>query len=105
MRISIRPKSPLGRWSVGLAAAFVLLFVLFQTFAASVRRNPVTNPNPPSPVILMAVIAAYVSGMVSFVTGLISIIKSKERSILVSSLVVVGFLSLFFLLGEVLFPH
>ena len=96
MRISILPKSSLGRWSVGLAAAFILLFILFQlfqTFVASVRRNPVSNPGPPSPVILMAVVADYISGIAAFVTGLISIIKSKERSILI------------FLLGEVIFPN
>jgi hypothetical protein len=53
VRISILPKSSLGRLSVGLVAAFILLNVLDQTFAASVRRNPVPNPGPPSPVILI----------------------------------------------------
>jgi len=105
VRISILPKSSLGRWSVGLAGAFILLFVIFQTFAAFVRRNPVPNPGPPSPVIFMAVVADYISGVAAFVTGLISIIKSKERSILVFLVVVIGFLALLFLLGEVIFPH
>jgi divalent metal cation (Fe/Co/Zn/Cd) transporter len=105
VRISILPKTSLGRWSVGLAAAFILLFVLLQTFYASVRRNPVPNPVPPSPVILIGVVARYISGIASFVTGLISMIKSKERSILVFSVVIVGFLALIWLLGEVLFPH
>ena len=105
MRINILPKSALGRWSLGLAAAFILLFVLFQTFAAFVRRNPVPHPGPPSPVILIAVVADYISGIAAFVTGLISIIKSKERSILVFLVVAVGFLALLFLLGEVIFPH
>ena len=31
--------------------------------------------------------------------------KNKERSILVFSVVVVGFFALLFLLGEVLYPH
>ena len=105
MRISILPKSSLGRWSVGLAAAFILLNVLLQTFYAYVHRNPVPNPGPPSPVILMAVVADYISGIAAFVTGLISIIKSKERAILVFLVVVVGVLALLFLLGEVIFPH
>ena len=105
MRISILPKTLLGRWSVGLAIAFFLLFVLFQTFAPFVPRNPVPNPGPPSPVILMVVVADYISGISAFVTGLISIIKSRERSILVFLVVVVGVLALLFLLGEVIFPH
>jgi hypothetical protein len=53
----------------------------------------------------MAVVADYISGIAAFVTGLISIIKSKERSILVFLVVVVGVLALLFLLGEVIFPH
>ena len=105
MRISILPKGPLGWWSVGLAAAFFLLRLVFQTFFAEGGRNPVPNPGPPSPVVLMGVVANYISGIASFVTGLISMIKSKERSILVFSVVIVGFLALIWLLGEVLFPH
>ena len=105
MQITILPKSSLGRWSVGLAAAFILLFVLLQTFYAYVHRNPVPNPAPPSPVILMGVVADYISGIGSFVTGLISIIKSKERSILVFLVVAVCFFALIWLLGEVLIPH
>ena len=105
MRIAVLPKTSLSRWSVGLAAAFILLFVLFQTFAASVRCYPVPNPGLPSPVIVMAVVADYISGIAAFVIGLISIIKSKERSILVFLVVVVGVIALLFLLGEVIFPH
>jgi hypothetical protein len=105
MRITILPKTSLGRWSVGLAAAFFLLYVLLQTFYASVHRNPAPNPGPPSPFIPMVVVAEYISGIVSFVTGLISIIKSKERSIFVFLVVAVGFFVFIFLLGEILFER
>jgi len=105
MRITILPKTALGWWSVGLAAAFFLLRVLLQTFAASVRQNPLPIPGPPSPVILIAVVADYISGIVSFVTGLTSIIKSKERSILIFLVVIVGFFALLFVFGEFLFPN
>ena len=105
MRISILPKTTLGRWSVGLAAAFFLLFVLLQTFYTSVHRNPVTNPGSPSPFILVGVVAEYISGIASFVTGLISLIKSKERSILVFLVVIVGFLVLLMEFLEFLLSH
>ncbi len=105
MRISILPKTSLGRWSVGLAAVFFLLYVLLQTFYASVHRNPVPNPGPPSPVIPIAVVTDYISGIVSLVAGLISIIKSKERSFFVFLVVAVGFFTFIFLLGEILFEH
>ena len=105
MRINILPKTPLGRWSVGLTAAFILLDVLRQIFYAYLHRDPIPNPPPPSPFVFMAVGVHHISGIAAFVTGLISIIKSKERSILVFLVVAVGFLALLFLLGEVIFPH
>ena len=105
MGISVLPKTSLGDKSVRGAAAFLLLFVLFQTFAASIRRNPVPNPSQPSLAFLTVVVLSYALGIFSFVTGLISIINRRERSILVFSVVVAGFLASFFLLGKILFEH
>jgi len=50
-------------------------------------------------------VAFGISGIATLVTGLISTIKSKERSILVFLAVVVGLFVLIFLLGEFLYPH
>jgi hypothetical protein len=82
--------------------AFFLLYVLLQTFYASEHRNPAPNPGPPSPFIPMVVVAEYISGIASFVTGLISLIKRKERAILVFLVVAVGSFALLFLVGELL---
>jgi hypothetical protein len=54
---------------------------------------------------MVALIIGLASGIAAFVTGLISIIKSRERSILVFLAVIVGLLVLIFCLGEVIFPH
>jgi hypothetical protein len=105
VRISILPKTSMGRWSVGLAAVFFLLYALLQTFYASVHHNPAPNPGPPSPFIPIVVVAEYISGIVPFITSLISIIKSKERSILVFLVVAAGLFVLIFLIGEILFEH
>jgi len=116
VRISILPKTSLGRWSVALVAAFFLLFVLEQTFVASVLRglrpNPVSPPVSPPPMVHVVAtisgilfVAAPISGISAFVTGLISVLKSKERSILVFLAVFIGLFVLIFCLGEVLVPH
>ena len=96
MRISIRPKSLLGRWSVGLAAAFILLLVLSGVLTGLGG----VGPGPVGPIVG---VAFGISGIAALVTGLISMIKSKERSILVY--LGMGLLVLVFLLGEFLFPH
>ena len=46
-----------------------------------------------------------VVGIAALVTGLISIIKRNERSILVLSATLIGLFALLFVLGEFLFPH
>jgi len=100
VRITILPKSSLGRWSVGLAAAFILLYILFAVLTGLGGVGP-----GPVAFILIATAVFGISGIAVFVTALIRIIKSKERSILVFLVVVVGLFALFFFLGEFLFPH
>ena len=96
MRITVLPKTLLGRWSVGLAIPSLFL----STYQIWVRLGR-----------LASLIATYlnmafvIAGMAAFVIGLISIIKRKERSILVFVALALGLLCWFFVLGEFLFPH
>ena len=88
MRISILPKTSLGRWSVGLAAA-CFLPPLVQWLAGPELHSAV------DPVALIITVALGILGIGSVVTGLISIIKRKERSILVFVAVIVALFFLF----------
>ena len=95
------PKTKAGKWSVGLIIAFLLLFVgASQLPAVSFQRYPVLGL-----VNVVAVITAGISGVAAFFTGLISIIKSKERSVLVFIATAIGLFALIFVLGEFLVPH
>ncbi len=98
MRISIQPKSLLGRWSIGMGAAFILLQVLSSILTGLGGMG--SGPIGP-----MIGVAFGVSGIAALITGLISVIKSKERSILVFIAILVGLFCLLFFLGEFLFPH
>ena len=91
MRISILPKTLLGRWSVGLAIAFILVVVF------NILSQQRINFESGSVALRIFFIALCITGIGSLVTGLISIIKSKERSILVFLAEVVGLFTLFFL--------
>ena len=111
MRISILPKTCLGKWSVGLVAAFILISVV-NGLLTPPRPSPGAPVLPPSMAVvamgisrMVVLIIGLASGIAAFVTGLISIIKSRERSILVFLAVIVGLLVLIFCLGEVIFPH
>ena len=79
MRTSVSPKTSLGRWSVGLAIASILFFVLSEVLTGFEVLGPGFNPVL---AVILTIISAGILGA-AFVTGLISIIKRKERSVLV----------------------
>ncbi len=87
MRIITLPKSPLGWWSVGLVVASFIFLVLFQV---------ILGPGPDYNMTLAYSLTAVTAGVAvaAFVTGLISVIKNKERSILVFVAMVISFYSL-----------
>ena len=66
-----------------------------------------SDENNLAPLLLIpaTIIPAGICGIAAFFTGIISIIKSKERSVLVFLTTVIGFLVLIFVLGEILVPH
>jgi hypothetical protein len=80
MGIAILPKTPLGKWSTGLVVASILLpFALYRFLIPFEPSDPEFNA-----VLCLAVIivVAVIAGA-AFVTGLISMIKSRERSVFV----------------------
>ena len=87
MRISILPKSVLGWWSVGLVIASLILFVL-----SVVILGPGPDYNMPLAYTLTSILTGI--AVAAFVTGLITIIRSGERSILVFVAMAIGLYSL-----------
>jgi len=103
MTINFAPKTRLGRFSVGLISAFFLLFILVQLLIASGQRGGETffdNLWLSIPVLVEAI-----CGISAFFTGIIGILRQKERAISVFLATVIGFFVLWFVLGEILVPH
>ena len=103
MRVTILPKTPLGKWSTGLIGAFVVFFVTFILIVTSGQRGDDTFDF--SDPLLIPLLLAGASGVLAFLTGLIGVIRNKERSILVFLAMLIGLYVLVFGLGEVIFPH
>ncbi len=82
--ITLLPKTSLGRWSLGLAIAFIPFLVAAVVLAGSDLYGINENGELFNPV-LTVVLTIFVVGTsgASLVTGLISMIKRRERSILV----------------------
>jgi hypothetical protein len=103
VRIAVLPKTSWGKWSVGLIAAFILFLALFLILVLSGQRGGETFFS--NLLLTVPMLIAGTCGVAAFVTGLIGIIKSKERSILVFLAIFVGFEIMVFCLGEFLVPH
>jgi type II secretory pathway component PulF len=97
------PKTAPGKWSVWLIVAFIVLFVSFILFVASGQRGGQEFFDN----LLLAIpgLLAGIAGVVSFFTGLVSVIGFRERSILVYPAMLIGLLVLLFVVGEISFPH
>lgn len=96
------PKSKLGKWSVGCLGLFVLFLLIGNIVVASGQEGGETFVD--NLYISIPMTLAGLSGIAAFVTGLVSIIKSRERSPLVYVATVIGLLLIIFLAGELFGP-
>jgi hypothetical protein len=103
MKFTVLPKTRLGKSSVALIGGMVLFFALLALLAASGQRGGETFSSN----LALAVpgLLAAICGIAAFFTGIIAIIKSRERSALVFLAAFIGLDVLIFCLGEVLSPH
>ena len=101
--MKLKPKSKLGKWSIGLIIAFFALLGVFALFIMSGERGGATYFSNLKLAILGTL--AGVCAISSFGVGLASIIKNKERSVFVFLSSSLGLLVFLWILAEVLFPH
>ena len=107
---SIMPITLLGKWSVGLIIAMPLLFLLGSSFTNSLYKSVPSGDTILAdivvrPALALTMLAGMVSGIMAFITGLLAIIRKKERAIFVFLSSLIGALLVLFLVGEALSPH
>ena len=100
MKFNFMAKTHLGKWSVGLIIAFFLLFTLSSyLFLASGDTFGVISSHFSDPLAVTLLLVG-ISGVCAFFTGIMSIIKKKERAITVYIATLIG---LFILVNVVAF--
>ena len=103
MRIHFKPTTTLGKRSAWLIFTFAVSLASFGILVASGQRGGDTFFS--NPILTIPILIAATAGISAFITGLISIVRRKERSISVYLAVVFGLITLVFVLGEIIFPH
>ncbi|MFN2144195.1 MAG: hypothetical protein ACK2T7_02530 [Anaerolineales bacterium] len=104
------PRTNLGKWSVGLILAmFLLLYIgmnLTMGMYESVKAGATIWADiAQRPALSLSMLAGFGAGTAAFITGLVAIIKQKERTLLVYISTLVGAGMVLFLIAEVVFPH
>ncbi len=104
MNFSIFPKTKLGSLSVVLFVILVIFvayfFLMISAFNQRGGDTFFSNLN-----LTIPILAAWGSGLAAFIVGLIAVIKSKSRSILVLVVIVLTFSTTLYGVLEVASPH
>ena len=98
------PTTKLGKWAMWLMLGFVILFglsqVLYILSVAGLETRANTNP-----VSIIGSLLGFGAGIAAFVLSLISIIKYKERAILIYIILAISAFPVVFMIGEFAFEH
>jgi len=100
-RILRWPSTRLGWWSVGLAAAFVILMTINSAVFMRLPEDITWRVT----VLPFYGIFMLLCGLAAGIVGLIAVIRQHERSWLVWLAILPGLFVLVFILGEFLVPH
>jgi hypothetical protein len=104
------PQTTAGQWSVGFIVAMPILFIIGWSFTNSLYPSisageTILADIAARPALALTMLAGMLAGISSFITGLLAILRQKERAILVYVSTVIGAFFIVFLISEILFPH
>lgn len=104
MKTNFCPKTRLSKWSLAFVIALIvftiIFFIIIKLFDQKGGETFFSNLYLAIPLLI-----AGISGCFAFLTGIVSIIKSKARSVSVYITTLLGFLVLLYGLMEIIFPH
>ena len=105
MEVHFLPKTALGKWSVGLIVGSPLFFLLAMLILLwSGQRSEDIETFFSNLAIAIPMLLAGICGISAFFTGIIGIIKSKDRSVIVFITTIMGFF-IFLVVVSLLFHH
>ncbi len=103
MRVTYKPSAVLGAWSVRLIAFALAFFILFAVLVALGQRGGETFFS--NLVLAIPMLIAAVLAVCAFFTGILGILRNRERAVFVLISTGLGFFVLFWGFAEIVFPH
>jgi len=104
------PSTKIGVWSVGLIAVMAILFVIGPSFSDSFYESVPAGSTIPAdiaarPALALSMLAGMAAGVLGLITGLLALVKQKEKALLVYLSTVIGGILTLYLIAEFAFPH
>ena len=104
------PKTNLGKWSVVLIPVMFVLFFIGSSLTDSLYESVPAGDTLFAdiigrPALALSMLVGFGAGISALVTGLISILKKKERSLLVYASTIIGAAFTLFYIIKRLFPN
>lgn len=104
------PGTTSGKWSVGLIVLMPILFAIGSSLAWTLYESVSSGRTiladiSARPFLALTMLAGMAAGIGSFITGLLAILKGKEKTLLVYLSTILGGLLILYLIAEVAFPH
>jgi len=92
---------------IGLMAILFLVGMNFVSllYAGIPAGKNITDDIAARPVLALSMLSGMAAGVLAFLTGLLAIIRQKERSVLVYLSTISGLISLTLMIGGVVSPH
>jgi hypothetical protein len=104
MKSTLLPTTTLGKWSIGMGLSLILFFIL--SFAIIILGHQTGGETfLDNLYIAVPMFLAGISGIAALITGIICILRYRERSVFVFMAALIGLFVLFLVLGEFLAPH
>lgn len=103
MNTHFLPVTKIGKWSIGLFSVFIICFAVFIGLVAAGYRGDDSFFTYTA--LMVPALLGFIAAVSGFVTGLISIFKSKERSVMIIVAIVIEFFLIFLVSGEIIYPH
>ena len=103
------PKTKLGRWSIGLILAMFILFIIGLSlpnilYESAPSSNTFLDDIVNRPLLALSMLTGVSAAISALITGLVALLKRKERAILVYGSTLVGGAVTLFVISMFLFP-
>jgi hypothetical protein len=98
MKVYLIPKSEVSKWPVRFIIALAVSIAIYSIVFDNGHRD--LNTNIDHLLLTVPVLFAGLMGVAAYVTGLFSIIQSREKSMIVLISVLIGIFVLIFAMGE-----